>query len=151
MLKMSHILQTGISLAQKMSNMTYSIIARSCNKLMIGKSFWNCVALPSILYGSSMICWTKTEISKLQRQENKLGWRQRFEGVETVCVMCGAPEETLCHFLIECTALREVRERHCMGNTAVEGILLFSGNKRAGDVKRFLNDMWSVREKKLRG
>ena len=34
--------------AKKMSNITYSIIAKSCNKVLIGKTYWKCIALPSI-------------------------------------------------------------------------------------------------------
>ena len=39
--------------AQKLANMTYSIIAKSCNKIMVGKTYWKSVALlPSLLHGS---------------------------------------------------------------------------------------------------
>ena len=44
-----------IQKAQKRANMTYSIIAKSCHKLMIGKTYWKSVCLPSILYGASIV------------------------------------------------------------------------------------------------
>ena len=56
--------------ARKLANMTRSVIATSCSKLLIGKTFWKSVALPSILYGSTIIDLNEMEISKLQRIEN---------------------------------------------------------------------------------
>ena len=38
--------------ARQMTNLTYSVIARSCNKVLIGKTYWKSVVLPSILYAS---------------------------------------------------------------------------------------------------
>ena len=56
--------------AQKLANVTYSVIAKSCNKILIGKTFWKSVAIPSILHGVNMINMTETDIEKLQRIEN---------------------------------------------------------------------------------
>jgi hypothetical protein len=39
---------------------------------LIGKSYWKGVALPGILYGSSVIDFTKSDIEKLQKIENKV-------------------------------------------------------------------------------
>ncbi len=58
--------------SQKMANLTYSVIHKSCNKVMIGKTFWKSVALPSILYGTKNMNLTKTDIQKLQKEENKV-------------------------------------------------------------------------------
>lgn len=44
----------AIEKAEKMANMTYPIIAKSCNKILIGKTYWKQVALPSILFGSKI-------------------------------------------------------------------------------------------------
>ena len=41
-----------------------------------------------------------------------LGWRNRFEGGQISCGMCGAADETLEHFLVECEGLREVWDRY---------------------------------------
>lgn len=59
-----------IQKAQKLANLTYSVIEKSCNKLLIGKTFWKNVALPSILYGTNIINLTDTELNKLQTIEN---------------------------------------------------------------------------------
>ena len=61
-----------INKANKLANLTYSVIAKSCNKVLIGKTYWKCVALPSILYGISTIHLTETEIDRLQRIENSV-------------------------------------------------------------------------------
>ena len=58
--------------AERMANLTYLIIAKSCNKILIGKTFWKSVALPGVLYGSSVVNFTKTDIAKLQRLENSI-------------------------------------------------------------------------------
>ena len=63
--KKSKILQ-----AQRMSNLTYGIIHKSCNKLMIGKTFWKNIVIPSILHSTSIIDFTKSELNKLQIIEN---------------------------------------------------------------------------------
>ena len=59
-----------IGKAQKMANITYSVIAKSCNKLLIGKTYWKSLVLPSILYGSNVMTLTEVEINKLQTIEN---------------------------------------------------------------------------------
>ena len=58
--------------ASKLANLTYSVIEKSCNKVLIGKTYWKCIALPSILYGTNIIHLTETEIDKLQRIENSV-------------------------------------------------------------------------------
>jgi hypothetical protein len=64
-----------IEQARRMSLVTYSVIARCCNKLLIGKTFWKSVVLPSVLHGSAVVIWNKTELGKLQTIENAV-WRQ---------------------------------------------------------------------------
>ena len=59
-----------IQKAQRLANMTFGITQKSCNKLMIGKCYWKCVALPSFLHGASILSLTETEIKKLQVCEN---------------------------------------------------------------------------------
>ena len=58
--------------AKRMENMTYGIIERSCNRVMIGKTYWKDVVLPSILHGAEVIDLTKEEINKLQIIENNI-------------------------------------------------------------------------------
>ena len=58
-----------------MTNLTYSVIARSCNKVLIGKTYWKSVVLPSIKYALSVITWIKKELQDLQKIDNQV-WRQ---------------------------------------------------------------------------
>ena len=64
-----------LKLAKKMVNMTYSVIVRACSRLIIGKTYWKSVVLPSILYASAVIGWSPDDLLKLQRLENSV-WRQ---------------------------------------------------------------------------
>ena len=64
---------------KKMCNMTYSMIARSCNKVLVGKSYWKSVVLSSVLYGNAVVTWTKTDIQNMQRNENNV-WRKILGG-----------------------------------------------------------------------
>ena len=65
--------------ARKLANLTYFIIARSCSKILIGKNYWKSVVLPGILYGASVLTWTRKEIVEQQRIENQV-WRQDLGG-----------------------------------------------------------------------
>ena len=58
--------------AKRLANQTYPVIAKSCNKILIGKTFWKSLALPSILYGANIVELTKTDIEKLQTIENSV-------------------------------------------------------------------------------
>ena len=58
--------------ASRMANMTYPVISQSCYKILIGKTYWKGVVLPSILYGSSILGFSKSEIKELQTIENKV-------------------------------------------------------------------------------
>ena len=53
--------------ARKMANMTYTVIAQSVNKILIGKTYWKSVVLPSILHGTNVIQFTKFELEELQK------------------------------------------------------------------------------------
>ena len=55
-----------------MANITYRVIEKSCNKLLIGKTFWKSLALPSLLYGTIIINFTDDNISKLQKSYNSV-------------------------------------------------------------------------------
>ena len=61
-----------IQKAWKMANITYSVIERSCNKLLIGKTFWKSIVLPSVLYGTNIINLTEDNINELQKIENSV-------------------------------------------------------------------------------
>ena len=55
-----------------MANITYSVIERSYNKLLIGRTFWKSIVLPSILYGTNIINLTEDNINELQKIENSV-------------------------------------------------------------------------------
>ena len=50
--------------------MTNSIIEKSCHRVMMGKTYWKGVVLPSALYGVEVIDMKGEEIDKLQKAEN---------------------------------------------------------------------------------
>ena len=52
--------------------MAYAVIKKSCNKLLIGNTYWKSVALPSILYGINVINLTEDDIKSLQTIENSV-------------------------------------------------------------------------------
>ena len=45
---------------------------KSCNKVLIGRTYWQSVALTSILYGAAVITMNNSEIQQIQRCENKV-------------------------------------------------------------------------------
>ena len=55
-----------IKQARRMANMTYSVMHKSCNKIMTGKVYWKSVVLPAVLTGASVLCWTRSELEVLQ-------------------------------------------------------------------------------------
>ena len=82
----------------------------------------------------------------------KLGWRNRFEGGNVTCGLCGG-EETLEHFLLECSRLREFREEGGFEEKqGIEGLLLFGrgGDDRVVRNRRLIGKLWRCREGMLR-
>ena len=59
-----------VAKAQKMANMTYGIIGKSCNKLMLQIVYRKSLALSSILYGGNIISISKQDVKKLQTLAN---------------------------------------------------------------------------------
>ena len=53
-----------------MRNMTYSVVSKACNKVMIGKTYWKSVVIPSALYCSGAIGWNEIDLERMQRCEN---------------------------------------------------------------------------------
>ena len=50
-----------VALAEKMANMTFSVVYRSCNRFLIRKKYWKSVVQPMILNASSVIVWSSEE------------------------------------------------------------------------------------------
>ena len=61
-----------IEKATNMSLQTYSVIERSCNKVLMGKLYWKSVVLPSVLLGIGLMELRKDQIERLQRVENSV-------------------------------------------------------------------------------
>lgn len=115
-------------LAQRMANMTFSVISKSCNKILIGKTFWKSVVLPSILFADAVIVWNKDELGKLQREENNV-WRQ----------ILGAPEYA------PVAALRGDIGASTMVGRDVKTKLKYVRSKMNGNcelMRRIIEDMW---------
>ena len=54
--------------------MTFSVVYRSCNRVLIGKTYLKSVLQPRILNASSVVVWSGEE-KKSQRVENRV-WMQ---------------------------------------------------------------------------
>lgn len=67
-----------IGMAEKMMSMASSVIVRACDRVIIGKTYWKSVVLPSVLSADGVIAWRKNEREKLQRIENGV-WRRVFK------------------------------------------------------------------------
>ena len=50
--------------------MTNSVIGKSCHRVMMGKTYWRGVVLPSALCGAEVIDMKGEEINKLHKAEN---------------------------------------------------------------------------------
>ena len=46
--------------------MMYSTMAYACNRILVGKTFWKFVAMPSLLFASEVVEYNKTEIQTLE-------------------------------------------------------------------------------------
>ena len=56
--------------------MTFSVISKSCDKLLIGKTYWKSVVQLRVLSAAAVVVWMKDGRKQLQRVENR---RQRME------------------------------------------------------------------------
>ena len=57
--------------ARRYADLMPAVIAKSCNKLLIGKTYWKSATLPAILHGSEVVCYTENQITKLQTEKTK--------------------------------------------------------------------------------
>ena len=57
--------------ALKMTNILYSILGTSCNRMLVGKTFWKGLALSCFMYGQEIVLYNETELQELQRMDNK--------------------------------------------------------------------------------
>ena len=61
----------SIEKANKICNTLYSVLGNSCNKMLIGKTFWKVLAIPNFLYGQEIVIYNKMELGKFQEIENR--------------------------------------------------------------------------------
>ena len=54
----------------KLSNQVYTTLGSSCNRMLIGKTFWKGLALPKLLYASETIFYTR-DLEKLPTFDNR--------------------------------------------------------------------------------
>ena len=72
--------------------------------------------------------WGSVLLFRCRTNTLMLGWRARFQNGDVSCVLCGADEETIEHFVLQCESLAEVRVRNGVtaGDT-LQKVLLFEG------------------------
>ena len=58
--------------AGKAASRTYSVIKRSCNKMLIGKTYWKGKIVPSVLNGIGLMNMSGEETNRLQSIENRV-------------------------------------------------------------------------------
>ena len=63
-----------IRLAEKNANLTFSIIARACNKMMIGKTCWKSVVQLRVLSVTAVMVWMREQVGQMQQVKNRV-WR----------------------------------------------------------------------------
>ena len=56
---------------KRYSSMMPAIIAKSCNRILIRKTYWKSAALPAILHGTEAIYLSNTYLANLQKEKNK--------------------------------------------------------------------------------
>ena len=61
-----------INQAKKMANMSYSVVSRSCHRMMIGKTYWKSMILPSVMHGTELISFREADLKQLQTAENSV-------------------------------------------------------------------------------
>ena len=57
--------------AECFSSQLFSILGKSCNRMIKGKTFWKGLVIPNLLYANDVIVFNKKELDKLQVYDNK--------------------------------------------------------------------------------
>ena len=113
-----------IKKAQRLANCTFSVIEKSVNKLLIGKTYWKNVALPSVLHGIPIIDMTKTDLDKIQRIENSV-YRKILGGQRYApnCTLRGEIGASLMHSRYKESKLNYYRYAVNSKNELLRGII----------------------------
>ena len=56
--------------AKRHENMTYQVIENSCNRVLMGKTYWKSMVLPSVMYGVGLMNMNEPQANKMQSTEN---------------------------------------------------------------------------------
>ena len=81
----------------------------------------------------------------------KLGWRQRFLGGNTECKQCSQREdETLKHFLVDCSGLEGLKRDYHVENKTLAEILLLVDGCDVNMTKKYIGAAWRKRLNHLR-
>ena len=67
-----------------MANLAFSVVYRSCDRLLIGKTYWKSVVQPRVLSASSVFVWSRQEKAKLQVMENRMWCTNVYTGGSVV-------------------------------------------------------------------
>ena len=57
---------------KRFRSMTPTVTARGCNRILLGKTFYKGVVLPTTMYNTEIMYFTDIEVEKIQKEENKL-------------------------------------------------------------------------------
>ena len=82
----------------------------------------------------------------------KLRWRQGFEGGAVDCLLCGAEEKNVKHFVVECCELQEIRRQYGVyGTEALKEVLLFieKNEAKVDRCKKMLEEIWRMRRRRI--
>ena len=70
--------------------MTFSVILKSCDKLLIGKTYFKSVVQPRVLSAAAVVVWTKEERKQLQGGDrNIISGGKGHEDEAKVCKLHG--------------------------------------------------------------
>ena len=92
-----------ITLCKKMANMTYSVTARACNKLLIGKTFWKSVVqspkvvrdhVPCMFLSNELVTLTVGGVNSTWNQGRHLGGMRGANGPPKTSVLPAHLAET---------------------------------------------------------
>ena len=56
--------------AKRHENMTYQVVENSCNRVLMGKTYWKSMVLPSVMYGVGLMNMNEGQANKMQSTEN---------------------------------------------------------------------------------
>ena len=118
---------------QRMMNLTSSVIERSVNRMLIGKTYWKSMVLPSILYASGVMDIRKGEVEKMQIFENSVLRRiLRARSCAPICALRSEVGVSLMVTRIMKGRLNYEDSLYCERNTLLKEIYMEISEKKIG-------------------